>query len=551
MGSYLSKPRTEIDSSIQENEQFICCTAEMQGWRKTQEDAHVAILNYDDNGTAFFAVFDGHGGHEISKYCAQNLPDFIKKSSFYKEKKISDALEDSFLKFDNTLKEPNVLAELKKLADLNDISDIDDDETSTLRKEASIPIEEIIARNFKIRYGENSNDDDDHDDHKDGKDGEKVQNGNNEENSDEKESSSSSSSSKPLSSLEMAKKNSLLLKSETLKAFLQDYLDEEDDEEDDESDDEEEEEENGESPGDSSSNDDEEDDDEDLDDDDDDDDDDVPDSREDIATGLKNVFNMDYEPGKGSGCTAIVAIVCNDKIYVANAGDSRCVLSRNGQAIQMSEDHKPEDEREKDRIINAGGEITNDGRVNGGLNLSRAIGDHMYKNNPNVSDREQMITALPDILTLPIDKEKDDFLFLACDGIWNSMNSQEVVDFIQKRLKDTDDLKEICSELFKTCLAPSTDGDGSGCDNMTCILVRFKKSNSENSLNNNKNGNIVSIKRPLDDQDSTTTNDQNGTSNDEHHSESLTTNKRIKNDDEKIADNVNDDVYNKPGSSRD
>lgn len=99
-------------------------------------------------------------------------------------------------------------------------------------------------------------------------------------------------------------------------------------------------------------------------------------------------------------------------------------------------------------------------------------------------------------------------------------------------------------------MAPSTDGDGSGCDNMTCILVRFKKSNSENSLNNIKNGNIVSIKRPLDDQDSTT-NDQNGTSNDEHHSESLTTNKRIKNDDEKIADNVNDDVYNKPGSSRD
>lgn len=42
MGSYLSKPRTEIDSSIQENEQFICCTAEMQGWRKTQE----VIINF-------------------------------------------------------------------------------------------------------------------------------------------------------------------------------------------------------------------------------------------------------------------------------------------------------------------------------------------------------------------------------------------------------------------------------------------------------------------------------------------------------------------------
>lgn len=57
----------------------------------------------------------------------------------------------------------------------------------------------------------------------------------------------------------------------------------------------------------------------------------------------------------------------------------RCVLSRKGQAIDMSTDHKPEDEQEKARIIKAGGRVTGDGRVNGGLNLSRAIGDHAYK----------------------------------------------------------------------------------------------------------------------------------------------------------------------------
>lgn len=59
---------------------------------------------------------------------------------------------------------------------------------------------------------------------------------------------------------------------------------------------------------------------------------------------------------------------------MANAGDSRCVVSEKGKAIDMSYDHKPEDEVELARIKNAGGKVTMDGRVNGGLNLSRAIG---------------------------------------------------------------------------------------------------------------------------------------------------------------------------------
>lgn len=59
---------------------------------------------------------------------------------------------------------------------------------------------------------------------------------------------------------------------------------------------------------------------------------------------------------------------------MANAGDSRCVLCRDGKAVEMSVDHKPEDQPESDRITKAGGRVTLDGRVNGGLNLSRAIG---------------------------------------------------------------------------------------------------------------------------------------------------------------------------------
>ncbi|VDN42162.1 unnamed protein product [Dibothriocephalus latus] len=67
-------------------------------------------------------------------------------------------------------------------------------------------------------------------------------------------------------------------------------------------------------------------------------------------------------------------------LYVANAGDSRAVLCRARAAVDLSTDHKPEDAEEKARIVAAGGTVTADGRVNDGLNLSRALGDHTYKN---------------------------------------------------------------------------------------------------------------------------------------------------------------------------
>ena len=81
------------------------------------------------------------------------------------------------------------------------------------------------------------------------------------------------------------------------------------------------------------------------------------------------------------GCTSNVVFIDkeNRKIYVANAGDSRCVLSRNKKAVEMSKDHKPNDPIEKDRIENAGSKVTEEGRVDGNLNLSRSLGDLKYK----------------------------------------------------------------------------------------------------------------------------------------------------------------------------
>ncbi len=167
----------------------------------------------------------------------------------------------------------------------------------------------------------------------------------------------------------------------------------------------------------------------------------------------------------------------------------------------MSYDHKPEDELERERVEKAGGQVTKDGRINNGLNLSRAIGDHTYKRNKNLPLAEQMITSLPDVLTLDIDHSKDKFMVLACDGIWNFMSSQDVCDYIQERIDaNYSKLSQICEELFMHCLAPNSDGDGTGCDNMTCILVTFQPFKKfEIKLNGNglRNVEVVEDKNSL------------------------------------------------------
>lgn len=82
-----------------------------------------------------------------------------------------------------------------------------------------------------------------------------------------------------------------------------------------------------------------------------------------------------------AGCAALVCLLIDSKIYVANAGDCRCLLfNTEGVIYSMNREHKPNMKDEKFRIINSGGFVM-EGRVNQCLNLSRALGDLEYKQN--------------------------------------------------------------------------------------------------------------------------------------------------------------------------
>ena len=179
-----------------------------------------------------------------------------------------------------------------------------------------------------------------------------------------------------------------------------------------------------------------------------------------------------------TGCTACVMSIdeTNKKLYFANAGDSRVVLCKNGVAEAKSEDHKPEMDSEKTRIYKADGWIS-DGRVKGNLNLTRGFGDLEYKQNKNLKPEDQMITANPDINVEDFSKDMD-FVIIGCDGIWDCLTNQEACDFVSKRLKENKDIKisKIIEEMMDSIVATDLYNEtGVGCDNMTCIVIVFKK----------------------------------------------------------------------------
>lgn len=177
------------------------------------------------------------------------------------------------------------------------------------------------------------------------------------------------------------------------------------------------------------------------------------------------------------GCTAVVAVLKGRELYVANAGDSRAVLGRGATAVALSEDHKPASPTERNRITAAGGFVSEVGgvtRVNGNLNLSRAIGDLRYKANSDLPVEAQIITAQPDVRRVALTPE-DRFFLLACDGVWDVMTNQQAVDFINQRLDQDLSAGAICAEILDTCLAKNPkEARGIGCDNMTAELIVFK-----------------------------------------------------------------------------
>jgi len=214
---------------------------------------------------------------------------------------------------------------------------------------------------------------------------------------------------------------------------------------------------------------------------------------------FKNAFfKTDYELYKkfqkknllnNSGSTAIVGVIINNKeLYCLNTGDSRLIISINGFAKNLSFDHKPNHIGELIRINDAGGSV-NFNRVGGILALSRAFGDFNFKlrnfkkfklnfneknkeladNNKLVSEETQ-VTVEPEIIHHNF-TINDEFIIIACDGIWDVFKNQDLIQYIRNHLVLDLKLNDIITKLLEYTLTLANQTTGVGFDNMSIIII--------------------------------------------------------------------------------
>lgn len=157
---------------------------------------------------------------------------------------------------------------------------------------------------------------------------------------------------------------------------------------------------------------------------------------------------ISYDIGDLCGSAAVVALKKNNDLYIANTGDSRAICKNSGITI----DHKPNLDKEYNRIIKDGGAVLNIGgvpRLNGDLALSRSFGD--FRLSP-------VITWKPDIYTT----KYDGLLVLASDGLWDVMSNKEVSDAFSNVHKSQEN---VCNELITESILRGSQ------DNITILVV--------------------------------------------------------------------------------
>ncbi|KAL3803251.1 hypothetical protein ACHAWO_005608 [Cyclotella atomus] len=154
-----------------------------------------------------------------------------------------------------------------------------------------------------------------------------------------------------------------------------------------------------------------------------------------------------------SGSTGATVVLFGRRLFAANVGDSRVVLARkNGACLELTSDHKPSRPDEAARVRAAGGFILHK-RVMGELAITRAFGDKSFKMGIKAmleEDAEELgaggmsddatkdltaplVSAEPEIASIVLSHD-DEFLLLACDGLFDVFKSQDAITFARQEL---------------------------------------------------------------------------------------------------------------------
>ena len=212
-------------------------------------------------------------------------------------------------------------------------------------------------------------------------------------------------------------------------------------------------------------------------------------SDEDVAQAFKDVFNTVDRilPDNGidcfhSGSTAVVVLMRDNRLHIANAGDSRAVMAKKNRdgmtiAYDLSEDQNPNHPVEQARIEAAGGFVSPppeeglSARVwldpefrQVGLAMGRSIGDHAVSG--------VGVIAEPEVTTYEVTAD-DEFMILASDGVWEFITSSEAVGIVQRYLDRG--AHKACEELIEVAKQRWRDEEGDYRDDITAVVVRVHK----------------------------------------------------------------------------
>ena len=197
----------------------------------------------------------------------------------------------------------------------------------------------------------------------------------------------------------------------------------------------------------------------------------------------------------GSGSTCVLCLTTPTFYAIANVGDSRALVAQYAnvedtvRCAWSTEDHKVSNPIEKERIIAAGLDASNNSCVLGNttLNMSRSFGDFIFKQHNTLPLERQAVIALPDISVFPR-TAVDKFAVIACDGVFDVMSNEEIVSFFTQRLYAFGDgggagsgrsiysepntsrqatAAAACDELLSECLQRGS------CDNMSIVIIVF------------------------------------------------------------------------------
>jgi protein phosphatase 2C family protein 2/3 len=172
-------------------------------------------------------------------------------------------------------------------------------------------------------------------------------------------------------------------------------------------------------------------------------------------------LSAEAAPQWESGSTAVAVLIRGDHLVGAWAGDSRAVLSRGGQAVALTRDHSCEDRGEVERVKRAGGFVGECG-VGNLIAVSRALGDF----DPDCGRKILGLTAEPGTFVETL-ADDDEFVLLACDGVWDVFESQQAVAYVRGSLKRHSDVDRACRELANEALRKHSS------DNVTVLIVSF------------------------------------------------------------------------------